>query len=607
MSTFKFKRIALIGIMFLLTCSTCFAAEPSTMDISGVTYFFANGNEITIKERTDENEGALITWGENGEILVDSTANIFGGAHDDETEMSTHIIMEGGTVNAIFGGGLHKSNVTEALVEIKEGTINFQVCGGGVAALTTKCGCTWYNGNAEESNCRVVKSNVEIEEGATFSGKTTNGYSLLYGGGQGISYTKEATITIKGGIFFDTYVTVGGSNGYTEIGILNIQSGNFANVVQGINRGSMKEIKMNISGGTFNNLYIGGETADASVTGSYEKANVVIEGENIKITNLLPGSNGNSVEDDTSKLRISLGKNVLPENITSKEIAESILGANGEYKAYDVISLTLNKENVIMYKGDGYNLIATLETGEGVEDKSLIWESTNPEVATVENGNIKGLKTGETTIIVKAKADETIEARCNVRVFGRSSPTENLWNNPFYDVEKGTWYYNSIRYVNKKGLFKGVKENKFDVKGGMTRGMIVEVLYRLSEEKIEKKTSYEDVNQNAYYSEAIAWAKENEIVEGIGDNKFAPDREVTREEIVMILCRYAEYKEENTEVETNLSKYEDKEEISEKAVAAFKWATKNEIIKGVSENSLAPKKTATRAEVAVIIERYCKK
>ena len=102
-----------------------------------------------------------------------------------------------------------------------------------------------------------------------------------------------------------------------------------------------------------------------------------------------------------------------------------------------------------------------------------------------------------------------------------------------------------------------------------------------------------------------AGALKNGIVEGIGDNKFAPDREITREEFVTMLYRYAKYKNENVEAEFDLEKYEDSKDISEEAIDAFKWVMKSEIVKGVSDTKIAPKKHATRAEVATMLMRFC--
>lgn len=130
----------------------------------GYSYFFANGTPITIEASGDD---TLVTW-DGGSQVISSKTNVFGGAHDDDTEMTTNVTMNGGHVNSIYGGGLHKSHVTKAMVKINAGTENFQVIGGGASSLTDLCGCEyqkpWYAGDANESPCRVDETEVIVEE-----------------------------------------------------------------------------------------------------------------------------------------------------------------------------------------------------------------------------------------------------------------------------------------------------------------------------------------------------------------------------------------------------------------------------------------------------------
>lgn len=253
-------------------------------------FFFANGTPITIEAPAEGKEGALITW-EGGSQEVSAATNVFGGAHNNDTAMTTSVTMTGGTVNAVFGGGMHKSHVTQSNVLLKAGVITSQVAGGGASSFATGCGCDYtsgyYAGDAKASPCQVDEANVIVEDGVTVN-------SLLYGGGEGISCTKVANMTIQGGTFTSCWVVAGGSNGYTGAGNLTINGGEFK-VVQGVNRGSMDSIDMDINGGTFANLYIGGETGDTGVTGVYETASADISGANIAV--LRPGSNTASKAD----------------------------------------------------------------------------------------------------------------------------------------------------------------------------------------------------------------------------------------------------------------------------------------------------------------------
>lgn len=343
----------LASLVVIISMSTvCFALSkaPTTEPIyydgvnsvlgidEGYSYFFANGTPITIEASGDE---TVIVW-DGGSQVVSNETNVFGGAHDDDTEMTTSVTMNGGKVNSIFGGGLHKSHVTKATVKISAGTINVQVCGGGASSFTDVCGCSnqkpWYAGDAKNSPCKVDEVELIVEDGAKFDGTDANGYSLLFGGGEGIGYTGTANITINGGSFADTYVTAGGSNGITENANLTIKNGTFGNLVQGANRGSVGTISLEISGGEFNAVYVGGET-DASLSekksaiATYDKATAVING-SAEIKKFEPGSNGDARKVSVENVNVEIGKDVVIENISNRNEAFDLFGDNAKFDAY---------------------------------------------------------------------------------------------------------------------------------------------------------------------------------------------------------------------------------------------------------------------------------
>ena len=107
-----------------------------------------------------------------------------------------------------------------------------------------------------------------------------------------------------------------------------------------------------------------------------------------------------------------------------------------------------------------------------------------------------------------------------------------------------------------------------------------------------------------YYAEAIAWAKENGIVNGVDATQFQPDRAITREELAAILYRYAEYKGYDTTGRADLSGYSDAGIISPYAVEAMQWAHAEEIIQGVTTTTLAPQGGAIRAQAATMLMRF---
>ena len=177
--------------------------------------------------------------------------------------------------------------------------------------------------------------------------------------------------------------------------------------------------------------------------------------------------------------------------------------------------------------------------------------------------------------------------------------------NQFEDVKSEEWYYESVKYATTKGLFKGVSDNEFAPNVTMNRAMLVTVLYRLDGEKETKyKNKFNDLENGAYYEDAVNWATKNKIVSGVSENEFAPSNKITREQLVVMLYRFAKLEGMNVNKEADLTSYEDYNEISEYAKEATAWAVKSGYINGRSETILAPKGTATRAEVATILMRF---
>ena len=175
----------------------------------------------------------------------------------------------------------------------------------------------------------------------------------------------------------------------------------------------------------------------------------------------------------------------------------------------------------------------------------------------------------------------------------------------FVDVKESDWFYDEVQFAVTNGLFNGVGNDKFDPNGSMTRAMLVTVLYRLEGEPTVRGTSpFTDVSNNIWYTDAVIWAEDNAIVNGVGDNKFDPNSSITREQMATVLFRYAQYKKYDTSASNGLSKYSDFSDISAYALNSLKWANAEGLITGRTTTILAPKGTATRAEVAAILYRF---
>lgn len=175
----------------------------------------------------------------------------------------------------------------------------------------------------------------------------------------------------------------------------------------------------------------------------------------------------------------------------------------------------------------------------------------------------------------------------------------------FTDVKKNDWFYENVKYVVENKLMNGVAENEFAPNDTLTRAMLVTVLYRnAGEPAVNKSIPFADVDMGSWYANAVVWAKQNGIVNGVNETEFAPDANITREQIATIMFRYAQYKGmDAVTLEENLH-FTDADEISEFAVSAMNWAVGTGLINGKSATTLNPKDNATRAEIAAILQRF---
>lgn len=177
--------------------------------------------------------------------------------------------------------------------------------------------------------------------------------------------------------------------------------------------------------------------------------------------------------------------------------------------------------------------------------------------------------------------------------------------NPFGDVMSDDWFSSAIEFVHKKNLMKGVSDNEFAPNENLSRAMIVTILYRMENEPSASFNKFGDVNADEWYGAAVAWASENGIVNGVSENEFAPNDNLTREQMAAIIYRYIIFKGGDTSVGENadINSYADAENISDYAVEAIRYAVASGLMKGDSETTLNPGGTATRAETATIIMR----
>ena len=187
--------------------------------------------------------------------------------------------------------------------------------------------------------------------------------------------------------------------------------------------------------------------------------------------------------------------------------------------------------------------------------------------------------------------------------------SENLTVLPFADVDGGDWFLTAVQYVYENGLMEGTDSYLFEPDTDLSRAMAVQILYNLegtpdsSDEDLGYP--YEDVDSQAWYSDAVYWARTTGVAEGDGDGTFRPDDSITRQEFAQMMYHYAEYKGYDLTARGDLSRYPDGGTVAGWAQTAMEWANGNRLINGHEATGLIdPAGTTTRAQAASIITNF---
>lgn len=249
----------------------------------------------------------------------------------------------------------------------------------------------------------------------------------------------------------------------------------------------------------------------------------------------------------------------------------------------------------------GATVTLTVSPGEGYELASLsITKSNGDEVKFTDMGN------GKFTFTMPAS---NVKVTAVFRTAYDACPRDEacpIW--PFTDASTTAWYHDGVHYCLENGLMEGVADTLFAPNASLTRAMLVTILWRVEGKPVVNYyMPFTDVDGGAWYAEAVRWAASEGIVNGVTDTSFAPDDPITREQLAAILWRYAKAKGYDVSIgeETNILSYEDFAQISEYAIPAMQWACGAGIINGVTESTLVPQGTATRAQAATMLMRFC--
>ena len=316
---------------------------------------------------------------------------------------------------------------------------------------------------------------------------------------------------------------------------------------------------------------------------------------------------------------------VLREHNGTVDVIETIANSNGEYivRTGDYLTLYLNRFSVYSFagkdiytSGGGGSVLYTVKFdtngAEAIKSQSIKKNRTvtKPADPTKEGYAFEGwYQDKELTkaydFATEVKKSFTLYAKW-AELKNDETENPNAGNEEFFtDVKITDWFYASVKYVSQNNLMNGVSETAFAPDNALTRAMLVTALYRAEGEPATNRSiPFADIEMGSWYANAVTWAQQNGIINGVSETEFSPDDNITREQIAAIMHRYAKFKGmDAVTLEENLH-YADVNEISEYAVSAMNWAVGTGLMKGKSTTTINPKDNATRAEIAAILQRF---
>ena len=237
---------------------------------------------------------------------------------------------------------------------------------------------------------------------------------------------------------------------------------------------------------------------------------------------------------------------------------------------------------ITVYPNDGYELDELVVTDSRGNEIDLDARSATRFTFTMPGGKV------------------TVEASF-VREGGQTQTPQTT----FADVPASAWYCDAVEYVYENGLMSGVSGGRFAPDDTLTRAMLVQTLYAMEGRPAAASAGFADVASGDWYASAVNWAAANGVVSGVSETGFGPNNALTREQLALILYRFAQYKGYDVTGTSDLAAYADGSSVSGWAAEAMGWAVDAGLISGVGGNQIAPTGTASRAQVAQILMNFC--
>ncbi|WP_312650084.1 S-layer homology domain-containing protein [Aminipila sp.] len=296
---------------------------------------------------------------------------------------------------------------------------------------------------------------------------------------------------------------------------------------------------------------------------------------------------------------------------TSSSVVSPII--NTETSKGGKITISNDKKTATITPNDGYVIADVIVDGKSIggTEKYIFTDSKDHKisVAFVKKSELPYyIKNGEKVYIGFA----AIAGNLYKYIVPTSETVEFGENQKNFTDNTIAWAKASIDFVTKREIFLGASQDTFSPNESMTRAMFVTAIGRLYERSygslsengsVSAISSFSDVNADAYYAKYVAWANEKGLIKGVGENTFAPNAKVTREQMAVIMLNFATLLKKADTLDGSLG-YTDNTSISSWAMDGAKYCQGTKVITGREGGSFMPQGNATRAEVAAVITRF---
>ena len=547
-----------------------------------VTGSLSGGSEVTTPSISAQPTGQTVTEGSTAEFSVTAS-----NAQTYQWQQST----DNGSSWANIESATSAKYTTEATTTSMSGNqYRCVVTGSGVSVISAPATLTV---NAAATTITTQPSNVTVTEGetATFS-VTATGSSLTYqwqqstdgsawaniSGATSSSYTTQAATMDMDGWQYRCVVTDGNSNGVTsQAATLTVTAATVS--VTGV---SLDKTELSLTVGdteTLTATVAPDNATDKTVTWTSSNSTVATVDQNGVVTAVARGTavitaTAADGSGASASCTVTVSSYLPPANPNYRITVEATQG--GTVTADPTAAKAGATVTLTPVPNRGYQVGTVAVTDRFGEAVAVTENADGTYTFTMPNGQV------------------------TVTVTFEQAPL------PFPDVAEGDWFYDAVRYAYETGLMDGVGDNRFAPNSETTRAQLVTILYRLEgEPEVSGTSGFTDVEAGTWYTDAVAWAAANGIVNGVSETEFAPGKDITREQLATILFRYAEAKGYDVSAQVDLSAYPDADQIQSYAAESVAWAVAEGLIQGFEDNTLRPAGNATRAQIATILMRFC--